>query len=59
MNGARMDVQDSVTPVLCSSGTTTLNKVVDTAGPGLTDAPALASLLGLKSVWQSRSILSR
>lgn len=63
MNGARLDVQDGTNPglnsLLCSSGTTTLRKVVEVAGPEMTNAPAVACLLGLKSIRQSRSILNR
>ncbi|XP_031694616.1 complement C5-like [Anarrhichthys ocellatus] len=58
-----MDIQGGTTPglssMLCSSGTTTPRTLVEVDVPGLRDAPAVASLLGLKSIRQSRRILSR
>lgn len=62
INGARLDVQDSSTPgltqLLCSTGNTTLRRIIDAAGPRLDNAQAVASLLGLRSVRHTSNILN-
>ena len=62
IKGARLDVQSSSTPgltsMLCTTGAVTLRKVVDAAGPGLTDIQAVASLIGQRSMRQAESILN-
>ena len=63
VGGARMDIQDSSTPslthTLCTTGLTTLRRLVDAAGPGLMDVHAVAALMGLKSVRHMEYILKR
>lgn len=52
--GGRLDVCSSATPglmgALCSSKIVTLKQLVDTVGPALSDAQALSSVLGVRSV---------
>ncbi|KAK5858083.1 hypothetical protein PBY51_002254 [Eleginops maclovinus] len=61
IHGARLDVSCSETPglavVLRRSGTLSLQQVVEAAGPELSDARALGSLLGLHSVRVAQRIL--
>ena len=61
VNGARLDVGDhtthGLTAALTRSGTLTLQQLVDAAGPALTDAQALGSLLGLQSLRVAGRIL--
>ncbi|KAJ3601898.1 hypothetical protein NHX12_029659 [Muraenolepis orangiensis] len=63
INGARMDIQDRTTPgltsMLCTTGAVTLRSIVDVAGTGLNHAVAVASLLGQKSIRQTRNLLRR
>lgn len=53
IHGAQLDVQGSsrvgLTQHLCSAATVKLKHIVDTAGPGLHNTEAAASLLGLRS----------
>lgn len=53
--GARLDVSRSSTPglmgVLCSTKTVILKQLVDAAGPAITNAEAVGSLLRVRSVW--------
>ncbi|KAJ3593076.1 hypothetical protein NHX12_005413 [Muraenolepis orangiensis] len=63
INGARMDIQDRTTPglssMLCTTGALTLRSIVDGAGTGLNHAVAVASLLGQKSIRQTKNLLRR
>lgn len=61
--GGKMDTQDTVTPglthILSNPGVVTLRRLVDTAGPLLQDAYAVADLLGLRSVHYVTVILDK
>lgn len=62
INKARLYVQDSTTPgltsMLCTTGAVTLRRIVDVAGPGLTNNLAVASLLGQRSIRQTKNIVN-
>ncbi|KAF7648888.1 hypothetical protein LDENG_00150550 [Lucifuga dentata] len=53
VHGAWLDVQDlsvpGLTHALCSTANTTLRRIVDMAGPDLSDTEAVASVLGQRS----------
>ena len=61
INGARLDVQGSSTPcltsMLCTTGAVTSRKIVDVSVLGLTDIPGVASLIGQRSMRQTKNIL--
>ncbi|KAA8593148.1 hypothetical protein FQN60_009264 [Etheostoma spectabile] len=63
IHGARMDVQDCRTPgltnMLCTAGAVTLRRIVEVAGLVLSDASAVASLLGQRSLCQTMTVLGR
>ena len=62
INGARLDVQCNTTPglnsMLCTAKAITLRKIVDIAGPDLSNTTAVASYLGLRSLRQTKNILN-